>query len=168
MTSGANARSEAPAGDGGRLVHRLETEMRLPLPRARVFEFFADAGNLEAITPPELGFEILTPRPIALGVGALIDYRLRLAGVPFRWRTRIALWEPPFCFVDEQLAGPYRSWVHRHEFEEVADGTLIRDRVDYRLPLAPLGELALPVVRLQLRRIFAHRQRRVRELLAGA
>lgn len=167
MTSGAVTRSEAPAGDGGRFVHRLEAEMFLPLPRARVFDFFADAGNLEAITPPELGFEILTPRPIALATGALIDYRLRLFGMRFRWRTRIARWEPPLQFVDEQLAGPYRSWVHRHEFEEVADGTLIRDRVDFRLPLAPFGEVALPVVRHQLRRIFAHRQRRVRELLAG-
>ena len=167
MSSGAPARSEAPAGPGGRLVHLLETEMQLPLPRERVFEFFAAAENLEAITPRELGFEILTPQPIVLARGARIDYRLRLFGVALRWGTLISEWEPPVLFVDEQLEGPYRSWVHRHEFETVEGGTLVRDRVAYRLPFAPLGEIALPLVRLQLRRIFAHRQRRVRELLGG-
>ena len=97
----------------------------------------------------------------------MIDYRLRLLGVPFRWRTRIARWEPPTRFVDEQLEGPYAVWVHTHRFREVGEGTRVRDEVRHRLPYYPLGELAYPLVRLQLRRIFGYRRRRMRELLGG-
>lgn len=145
--------------------HELRTEFTLPLPRERVFAFFAAAENLERITPPELKFRITTPLPIAMRPGALIEYRLRLGGVPFGWTTRIDAWEPPFRFIDTQLKGPYALWEHTHEFEEVAGGTRIRDRVRYRLPFGMLGRLALPVVRWQLGRIFAHRERAVREAL---
>jgi ligand-binding SRPBCC domain-containing protein len=148
-------------------VHVLRTELMLPRPRAEVFSFFAAAENLERITPPELRFSILTASPVRMGAGALIDYRLQLLGVPFSWRTRITEWRPPYLFTDEQQRGPYRSWVHTHSFEVVPGGTLVRDVVRYRLPLFPLGELALPVVRAQLARIFGYRRRQLLRLLGG-
>ena len=147
--------------------HALVTETRLPLPVPEVFAFFADAGNLARITPPELAFRIVTPRPIEMGEGTLIDYRLGLFGIPFAWRTRICRWEPPHAFADEQLRGPYALWHHTHTFEAVAGGggTLMTDRVRFRLPLGFAGAPALPVVRLQLRRIFTFRAGAIRTLL---
>lgn len=146
--------------------HLLETSLHLPIPRPRVFGFFADAANLEAITPPELRFRITTPLPIAMKQDTIIDYRLSLRGIPFRWRTRIAVWEPPHRFVDLQERGPYTLWEHTHTFTDAADGgTLVRDRVRYRLPFGPLGDLALPLVRRDLTRIFGYREVRVRHLL---
>jgi ligand-binding SRPBCC domain-containing protein len=142
--------------------HRFEASSTLPLGRDRVFPFFADAANLEVITPPELQFRIITPQPIRMHAGALIRYRLRLMGVPFEWLTRIAEWDPPNGFVDEQLKGPYRSWVHRHRFLAVPEGTRIDDQVTYDLPLFPLGEIAAPIVNLQVRRIFRYRAEAIR------
>jgi len=147
--------------------HRFETETRLLLPRVEVFPFFADIGNLDRITPPELHFRTLTPAPIRMEEGALVDHEIRLFGVPMRWRTRIAVWNPPFEFVDEQLSGPYAEWIHRHRFEEDGPGaTRMIDSVRYRLPLSPLSEIALPLVALQIRRIFRHREETIRRLLA--
>jgi ligand-binding SRPBCC domain-containing protein len=149
----------------GRGTHALEISTDLPLSIDSVFEFFANAENLQHITPPELAFRILTPTPIEIREGVLIDYRLRLFGVPFGWRTRISSWEPPFRFVDEQLRGPYRSWVHTHTFAESGDGTLMADRVEYSLPGRPASHLVLPLVRRQLDRIFRYRAREIRENL---
>ena len=135
----------------------LETCLLLDSPQEKVFPFFADAWNLEVLTPPELRFEILTPRPLEMCEGARIEYRLRLFGVPFRWRTRIAAWEAPVRFVDVQESGPYRLWEHTHRFRAEGDRTRVEDRVRYALPLRPVGELAHQVVRRQLDRIFAYR-----------
>jgi ligand-binding SRPBCC domain-containing protein len=150
-------------------VHLLERTQVVPRPRPDVFDFFAAPANLEEITPAFLRFRILPPVPAATTPGTLIDYRLSLFGVPFRWRTRIAAVEPDRSFVDEQLRGPYALWEHTHRFEDVPGGTLVTDVVRYALPLGPLGALVHPLfVRPTLDRIFDHRRRRVAELLAPA
>lgn len=145
--------------------HILNTQQLLPLSPPDVFPFFAEAANLERITPPELRFHIVTPGPIRMQVGTLIEYRLHLFGVPFPWLTRISQWDPPHSFVDEQLRGPYRRWVHTHSFQPLAEGTLMTDQVVYQLPFFPLGELAYPLVRRQLQRIFAYRRQTIAQLL---
>jgi ligand-binding SRPBCC domain-containing protein len=142
-------------------THLFESKLLLPCPRDEVFSFFADATNLEAITPPWLRFGILSPLPITMQAGVLIDYRLRLHGWPIRWRTRISVWEPPFCFVDEQLRGPYRLWVHRHTFEETNDGTLCSDVVRYAVPGG--GLINALFVRREVEKIFAYRTRALLE-----
>jgi len=140
--------------------HKLVREQNLPLPPEETFEFFGDALNLEAITPPWLGFQVTTPRPIDMHAGTLIEYRLRLHGVPVSWRTRIEVWEPGRRFVDRQLRGPYRLWHHTHEFEpDGRGGTVMRDVVRYALPLGLLGALAhLLFVRRDVARIFDFRR----------
>lgn len=145
----------------------LETETFLPATIDEVFAFFANAENLERITPPELAFQILTQTPILMQEGTIIDYRLRLFGVPFRWRTRITRWQPNDLFIDEQLHGPYAKWTHRHAFLASADGTRMTDRVEYRLPLQPAGAIALPLVRQQLDRIFRYRAAAIQRLLGS-
>ena len=145
--------------------HFLRFQTTVPRPRAEVFEFFAAAEKLEVLTPPELRFKILTPLPISMGVGTTILYQLRLFGIPFSWTTLISDWEPGWRFVDEQLKGPYRVWVHTHTFSDADGGTLVSDEVRYRLPLYPFGEVAYPLVRRQLQRIFQYRRETLLDLL---
>lgn len=146
--------------------HVLTRTLTLDLPRPEVFEFFADAGNLERITPPELNFQIVTPQPIDIKKGALIDYQLRLRGFPLTWRTLISVWNPPHEFVDEALKSPYKQWIHRHTFTELPDGgTQIDDQVRYRLPLEPFGDAAHFFVRRELDYIFDFRQKTVQQIL---
>lgn len=148
------------------MTYHLYSSIAVSAERAEVFAFFADAANLDFLTPPELRFRIRSPQPITMGTGALIDYTIRLWGLPIRWRTRIAAWEPETGFVDVQLRGPYRSWVHTHRFIAVDGGTVIEDAVAYTLPLGRLSRLVAPLVRRQLERIFAYRRARIREAFA--
>ena len=143
-----------------RYEHVIDLVTTLPYPRETVFPFFAEAANLEAITPPELRFRIRTPLPIEMREGARIEYRLSLFGVPFGWTTEITRWDPPYSFVDEQIRGPFRLWRHEHVFADAAEGkeTRMRDRVDYALPFAPFGELVHPIVASRLDRIFSFRR----------
>ncbi len=139
-------------------VHVLARDQWVSAPLDAVFDFFSDAANLDAITPAWVGFRILTPLPIEMRRGAHIDYRLRLGGVPVRWRTRISSWDPPRSFVDVQESGPFTLWEHEHRFEPHGDGVLMRDRVRYALPLGLLGRVAHAVaVRAALAAIFDHR-----------
>lgn len=140
----------------------LHRELWLPAQREKVFGFFSSAENLEAITPEFLRFEILSPLPIVMGVGALIDYRLRLRGFPVRWKTEITAWDPPFRFVDEQKRGPYRLWIHEHQFKDHDGGTLCIDDVRYAVPGGSLVERWF--VRRDVQRIFDFRSERLREI----
>ena len=147
------------------MPYLLERSLFIPRPREEVFAFFADAHNLERITPAFLHFQILTPGPIPMKPGTLIDYRLSLHGLPVKWRTRIEEVTPPSSFVDVQLSGPYRRWHHRHEFDEVPGGTRMRDRVEYELPFGPIGALVRQLfVRRSLNQIFDHRNATITEL----
>ena len=137
-------------------LYRLETSNWLPRPLDEVFAFHADAGNLQRITPPWLDFAIRTPAPVEMRKGTLIDYRLRLHGIPLRWQSAITFWDPPRSFVDEQRRGPYRRWIHRHEFVEEHGGTRVGDEVEYAVPFGALANWL--VVERDVRRIFAYRR----------
>ncbi|MFN7927715.1 MAG: SRPBCC family protein [Blastocatellia bacterium] len=151
-------------------IHLLERTQVIERPLAETFEFFGDAYNLEKITPPFLRFQILTPAPIRMNVGTLIDYSLSLAGIPFRWQTRIDVWEPGVRFVDRQVRGPYARWIHTHSFQALgARQTLMRDRVEYEIPLGWLGDLAhWAFVEDTLKKIFNYRGEVTARLLAPA
>jgi ligand-binding SRPBCC domain-containing protein len=162
-----------PRADPGRgsvrtqhVEHVLRREQLVPGPPSDVFEFYAEAGNLERITPAWLGFRVVTAQPIEMRPGALIEYRLTLHRVPVRWLTRIEEWEPGERFVDVQVKGPYRLWHHTHTFEARNGDTIVRDEVRYALPLGPLGELAHRLfVRRDLERIFDFRHASVSKVM---
>ena len=141
-------------------VHVLEQTQAVAAPLDEVFAFFARPENLAEITPPSMGFQVLTPSPIAMKEGAVVDYVVKVSGLPMRWRTLITAYEPPHRFVDEQLMGPYSFWHHTHTFNATAaGGTELQDVIRYALPLGPLGELARAlVIRRQLASIFTHRR----------
>ncbi len=143
-------------------VWELRARIRLPRPRAEVFGFFADAGNLQELTPPWLHFRILTPQPIGIRRGVRIGYRLRLHGLPIGWTSEITAWEPPDRFVDEQIRGPYRLWVHEHTFTEIDGGTLAEDFVRYAVPGGALANRFF--VARNLRAVFRYRQSKLRDL----
>jgi ligand-binding SRPBCC domain-containing protein len=144
----------------------LHDELWLPRPIAEIFPFFADAANLEKITPSWLNFHILTPAPIAMQPGTLIDYRLKVHGLPLRWRTEIVEWDPPHRFVDVQLKGPYQLWHHTHTFIEKDGGTLCTDDVRYR----PIGGWLINTlfVKRDVRTIFGYRRKRLNEIFGSA
>lgn len=141
--------TERPGG------YLLTAETLLAETPEQLFSFFGDAFQLERLTPPWLRFSVTTPRPIDMGEGTLIDYRLRLHGIPMRWRSKITAWSPPFRFVDEQVRGPYKYWIHEHSFTAEEDGTRVRDCVEYGVPL---GRILHPLlVRRDLCQVFAYR-----------
>jgi ligand-binding SRPBCC domain-containing protein len=150
--------SRSPVGRG----FRMEAAQFVPHPREKLFKFFAEAHGLEAITPPWLKFTVITPDLITITAGAVIDYKLRLRGIPIRWRSLISEWEPPVRFVDEQLRGPYRRWHHEHVFEAVEGGTICRDNVDYEVPGGRLINWLL--VERDLLKIFRFRQEKLRSV----
>lgn len=138
---------------------RVEAELWLPRPLEEVFSFFSNAANLEHITPPWLKFRILSPTPIAMRVGTLIDYRLTVHRIPLRWRSEITEWDPPHAFTDKQRRGPYRTWVHRHSFREERGGTRVIDHVDYRVWGGRLFDRLF--VRRDVEQIFRYRHGRL-------
>ena len=142
-------------------THKLKTEIWLPQKRTTVFSFFADPRNLEDLTPEWLHFKILTPLPLQMKSGVLIDYRLRLYGIPLHWQSEICVWEPPHRFVDRQIRGPYRVWIHEHTFAELNGGTLVGDTVEYATPGGILIQKLF--IARDLRRIFAYRHARLRQ-----
>ena len=147
-------------------VHVLEREQFLEQRLEDVFGFFSEARNLERITPPWLRFTVLEPAPERIEDGTLIDYRLRVHGLPLRWTSRIESWEPNIRFVDRQIRGPYALWHHTHEFRALGGGTLIRDRVRYAIGFGPFGELARALqVQRDLDDVFAFRHSAVKEVL---
>lgn len=148
---------------------RLRASLWVPRPPEVVFPFFADAQNLGELTPSWLSFEILSPLPITMRQGARIDYRIALHGVPLRWRTEIARWEPPYAFADHQLRGPYSVWRHTHTFTPCDGGTVLGDEVVMRPkggPLAPL--LMAAFVQRDVERIFRFRATAMAARFGGA
>ena len=144
----------------------LHSAVLIPRTPEEVFPFFADARNLDLLTPPWLHFQILDPGPIPIQAGTEIDYRLRVRGVPLRWRSRITAWDPPSLFVDEQVRGPYRRWIHQHRFRPVEGGTLVEDRVRYAVWGGRLVDRWL--VAPDLSRIFRYRRDRLAERFRAA
>jgi len=143
-------------------TYRFESQLWLPQARDQIFKFFADPGNLQRLTPAWLHFEILTPSVIEIRQGILLDYRLRLRGMPLGWQSEIAVWEPPHRFVDRQTRGPYSLWVHEHTFTEKDNGTLVGDKVEYAVPGGRLVQKFF--VAPDLERIFQYRHRVLEEI----
>jgi ligand-binding SRPBCC domain-containing protein len=148
-------------------TYTLEKETVIDRPLAEVFPFFARPENLARITPPSMDFQILTPSPIKMQSGTVIDYTVRVLGFRVHWRTLITDYDPPHCFVDQQIKGPYKMWHHTHTFEERGGRTIMRDRVVYALPFGPLGRLVRRLsVKRQLDKIFSHREQIIKRLFA--
>jgi ligand-binding SRPBCC domain-containing protein len=139
-------------------LYSLEARQLVPNPITEVFAFFSKPENLQLLTPENLGFRILTPSPIRMKEGAIIDYTIRIALMPVRWTTLITSYEPPYRFADIQLNGPYAYWHHTHTFTGTDDGTLITDEVRYAMPFGVIGRMVhYAVVRHQLKSIFRNR-----------
>ena len=146
------------------MIYTIDTEVWVPRPLNEVFAFFSDAFNLEALTPPRVNFHVMTPGPIDLKSGTLIDYKLCVNWIPLRWTTRIDVWNPPHEFSDSQLSGPYKLWHHTHRFTESNGGTKMTDHVDYELPFGPLGDVVHELwVRRDVESIFKYREKIIRE-----
>ena len=150
-------------------IYRLDREQIVNRPLDQTFQFFADPRNLEVLTPAFLRFRFVRQPPATLAAGVILDYRIRLYGVPIHWRTRIDIWEPPARFVDSAIGGPYALWRHSHLFQDAGGGrTLVKDLVEFALPMGPLGTVAYHLfVARSLRRIFDFRTEKLKSLLHG-
>jgi ligand-binding SRPBCC domain-containing protein len=146
----------------GRNDYHLTCEHWVPRPLDEVFAFFADPLNLDRLTPPDMKFQLVTPQPIEMKPGVMLDYTLRVRGIPIRWRSEIPVWEPGVMFVDKQVRGPYRRWEHRHLFFAENDGTRIRDEIAYSVPLG--GPIHWLIVKPDLLRVFRYRLEKMAEL----
>ncbi len=146
--------------------HKFTTQTIIEKPLETVFSYFSDAANLQDLTPPWLHFKIITKLPIDMKKDALIDYQLKLYGIPFHWQTKILGWSPPDHFVDIQLKGPYKEWIHIHRFEKQGKNTIMNDQVYYSLPF---GWLSIParylLVRKNIEKIFDYRRKQLINLL---
>lgn len=146
-------------------TYLLNREQFINKPLQKVFSFFERPENLAQITPPALGFKILTPSPITMKEGTLIDYTVKILGIPQRWTSLITTYQPPLKFVDEQLKGPYSFWHHTHYFKEVNNGTIIIDEVRYGIRFGILGEIVHAlIVKRQLKNIFDFRERKITQI----
>ena len=149
-------------------TYRLSTETLLDAPITEVFSFFSKAENLEQLTPKTLKFKILTPLPIEMRMGALIDYKIKIRGIPMTWKTEISIWEPGKRFVDRQLKGPYKQWIHEHRFVSEGNKTRMFDTVDYVLPFGPIGQIVHALfVRREVEGIFRFREVAITQWLAN-
>jgi len=151
------------------LIRRFEAEVWIPGALSDVFSFFADARNLEKITPPWLNFQVLSQSTPSIQEGTVFEYRLRLRGLPVKWKSRITKWEENKRFMDVQLSGPYQRWEHLHEFVEKDGGVLMRDIVDYQLPFGRLGRLVAGwLVDRDVKKIFGYRSSYIKEVFANS
>ena len=149
-------------------LYTLDSIQFINKPIEDVFEFFSNPDNLSVITPPKLGFKILTPTPIKMSVGRLIDYKIYLMGIPIHWRTLITNFDPPHTFIDQQIKGPYTIWHHTHTFQKVDGGVEIKDRVVYSIPFSILGRiLNFLWIRKDLENIFNYRKKVIDELFGN-
>ncbi len=149
-------------------TYHLRCRMLAPCAISRVFEVFEDPYNLAKITPPWLGFRVISPEKVVMRRDVRIEYRIRWLGIPLLWRTLITAYEPPFAFVDEQETGPYALWRHRHIFQPTPEGTVVSDHVEYALPFGLLGRAVHALVAgEQLRRIFVYRQQKLAEMFGA-
>jgi hypothetical protein len=145
-------------------TYTLDQTQWIDRPIDEVFRFFSDAKNLEAITPPWVGFKILSMSTPEIEQGTRIGYRIRVHGLPLSWLTEITEWNPPYHFADVQLRGPYSLWHHTHQFEAHGERTLMTDHVRYSLPFGPIGRIAHTLmVRRDVEQIFTHRRRAIDE-----
>lgn len=149
-------------------TYQLRCEMLVPLGIEEVFSVFENPYNLIKITPPWLDFRVTNGEPVTMRMGAEIHYTLKMKGIPMKWTTHITEYAPPFRFVDQQFKGPYSLWRHLHTFEETPDGVLVKDAVDYILPMGPIGRIAQPIVKRDLLEIFSYRQKALAEMWGGA
>lgn len=149
--------------------YKLSMVTTISAPIDKVFDFFSRAENLQQITPPWLDFRFVTPPPSEITRGTKIKYALKLRRIPINWVTEISVWEPPFRFIDTQLSGPYRKWIHEHRFEMIEDSTRMTDTVEYELPFGPLGHLAHKIfVKSDLIKIFTYRHSQIKKLFGDS